>query len=111
MVRQLLSLVLGGSLCIALVALIAGATIFSSHAQRMKAKMNGADYTYGSTGPCQSGDCVVKGRPAETCSGFARICAARNEGSPMCETSREECMQTGAFRGPRGRVFSGLSKR
>jgi hypothetical protein len=73
--------------------------------------MNGADYTYGSAGPCVAGDCQSRRKPGQTCSGLARICAARNGGSPVCETSRAECVHTSVFQGPRGAVFSGLSKR
>jgi len=112
MARRALSRMLIGLIGCALMVLSAPSILPLARAQAAKAKMNGGDYTYRSTGRCAGGDCMVKGSggPVKTCSGYATACSHRNEGSPMCETSRAQCMQTGTFRGPKGGVFSGLAR-
>jgi hypothetical protein len=68
----------------------------SVHAQGVPDKMGGTGYAK------QGG---------KTCSSYAAICVRNNPGaSDKCQSAQAACMQTGTFKGPQGKSYSGLAK-
>jgi hypothetical protein len=47
----------------------------------------------------------------KSCSVYANQCALNNPGAAnKCQSARAQCLQTGTFKGPKGKAFSGLAK-